>query len=238
MCEILIQINCAHCQSSKVVKNGKKKNGTQNLLCRGCGKQFQPRYQYKGADPAVKQLILRHLERNSGIRDIEQLLGVSRKCVLDNLCRQGNSINIQPSFQHYPSIQIDEVWSFVGKRQQGKYWLIYAYCPQTDEILAYSCGSRSAKTVQQLLNQLKAVEIQEYCTDHWKAFTKVLPPEKHKIGKAYTKQIEGVNTCIRARNRRLVRKTTCFSKKKDNHLAALNIMFNYRNQHKTKHHTL
>ncbi len=238
MCEILIKINCPHCQSSKVVKNGKKKNGTQNLLCRGCGKQFQPRYQHKGADPAVKHLILRHLERNSGIRDIEQLLGVSRKCVLDNLCRQGNQLNIQPAYRHYKSVQIDEVWSFVGKRKQGKYWLIYAYCPQTDEILAYSCGSRSAKTVQQLLNQLKAVEILEYCTDHWKAFAQVLPPEKHKIGKAYTKQIEGVNTCIRARNRRLVRKTTCFSKKKDNHLAALNIMFNYRNQHKTKHHTL
>ncbi len=104
-------------------------------------------------------------------------------------------------------------------------------------MLAYSCGSRSTKTVQQLLKKLKGVEIDEYCTDHWKAFKQVLPPEKHTIGKAYTKNIEGVNTCIRARNRRLVRKTTCFSKKKDNHIAALNIMFHYRNKQKRKHHT-
>jgi len=125
----------------------------------------------------------------------------------------------------------------VGRRKKGKYWLLYAYSPEADEILAYSCGGRSAKTVRQLLEKLEDVEIEEYCTDHWKAFSKVLPPEKHTTGKAFTKNIEGVNTCIRARNRRLVRKTTCFSKKKENHLAALNLMFNYRNNQKANHHT-
>ena len=215
MCEILIKINCPHCQSSKVVKNGKKKNGGQNLLCRNCRKQFLGQYQKKGADPALKQLIIKLLARNSGVRDIEALLEISRKCILDNLCRQGNAIEIKPAHQHYPSVQIDEVWSFVKKRKKGKYWLLYAYSPQTDEILAYSCGSRSARTVKDLLKKLKAVEIDEYCTDHWKAFAQVLPPEKHKIGKEFTKNIEGVNTSIRARNRRFVRKTTCFSKKKE-----------------------
>ncbi|WP_187264824.1 IS1 family transposase [Pontibacter beigongshangensis] len=237
MCEILIKINCPHCQSSKVVKNGKKRNGEQNLLCRSCGKQFQGRYRHPGADPAVKQLAIRLLERNSGIRDIEELLGISRRCILDNLCRQGTRLKIAPARQHYQSVQIDEVWSFVGKRKKGKYWLLYAYSPEADEILAYSCGSRSASTVRELLKQLEGVAVEHYYTDHWKAFAQVLPPEKHTVGKAYTKNIEGVNTCLRARNRRLVRKTTCFSKKKENHLAALNLMFSYRNKQKAKHHT-
>ena len=149
MCEILIKINCPHCQSSKVVKNGKKKNGEQNLLCQRCRKQFLSHYQNKGADPAIKQMIIRLLERNSGIRDIEELLGISRRCILDNLCRQGNQIKIVPAHQHYTCVQIDEVWSYVGKRKKGKYWLLYVYSPDTDEILAYSCGSRSAKTVRE-----------------------------------------------------------------------------------------
>lgn len=237
MFEVLIKINCPQCQSSKVVKNGKKKNGTQNLLCRNCRKQFQALYRKKGADPAVKQLILRLLERNNGIRDIEQVLGVSRKCVLGNLSRHGNRIEIRPGRKKYGSVQIDEVWSFVGRRKRGKYWLLYAYCPETDEVLAYSSGGRSAKTVKALLEKLQGVEIEEYCTDQWKAFAQVLPKEKHKIGKAYTKNIEGVNTCLRARNRRLVRKTTCFSKKKENHRAALNLLFNYRNKQKANRHT-
>lgn len=81
MCEILIKTNCPHCQSSKVVKNGKKKNGSQNLLCRDCRKQFLSNYQNKGANPALRAMMLRMLERNSGIRDIEQVLQVSRHCV-------------------------------------------------------------------------------------------------------------------------------------------------------------
>ncbi|MBC3541489.1 hypothetical protein H7U12_17475 [Rufibacter sp. H-1] len=40
------------------------------------------------------------------------------------------------------------------------------------------------------------------------------PQDRHRVGKAYAKNREGVNTCLRARNRRLVRKTTCFSKRK------------------------
>jgi hypothetical protein len=34
------------------IKNGKKKNGVQNLLCRCCGKQFLSDYRKKGATPA------------------------------------------------------------------------------------------------------------------------------------------------------------------------------------------
>ncbi|RNI30115.1 IS1 family transposase [Rufibacter immobilis] len=237
MCEILIKTNCPHCQSSKVVRNGKKRNGRQNLLCRSCGKQFLPQYRNRGADPTVRQLAVRLLERNSGVRDTAEALGISRKCVLDNLCRHAGKICIQPAERHYASVQIDEAWSYVGKRKKGKYWLLYAYSPQKDEILAYSCGGRSAKTVRELLSKPEGVEIDEYCTDHWKAFAKVPPPEKHTVGKAHTKNIEGVNTSIRARNRRFVRKTTCFSKKKENHLAALDLMFNYRNRRKAKHHT-
>jgi IS1 family transposase/transposase-like protein len=233
MCEILIKLNCPHCQSSKVVKNGKKKNGKQNLLCQSCGKQFLATYQNKGADPAVKQLIVRLLERNNGIRDIENVLQISRRCVLNSLVQRGKSITIAPELDHYRSIQIDEVWSYVGRRKKGKYWLFYAYSAEHDQIIAYTCGSRSAKTVRALMKKLQGVEIDEYCTDHWKSFTKVLPAEKHKTGKDFTKNIEGVNTCLRARNRRFVRKTTCFSKKKEHHDASLNIMFNYRNKHHT-----
>lgn len=177
------------------------------------------------------------LERNSGVRDIEEVLRVSRRCVLSTLCRHGATISLEPSRRSYSSVQIDEVWSYVGRKKKGKYWLFYAYSPEFDEILAYACGSRSAKTVERLYRKLEDVEIKGFCTDNWPSFTKVLPVDRHKTGKDFTKSIEGVNTCIRARNRRFVRKTTCFSKKKENHLASLNIMFRYRNEAKAKHHT-
>jgi IS1 family transposase len=234
MCEITVQLKCVHCSSHKVSKNGKKPHGTQNFLCKDCGKQFQKDYQYKGADPANKSLMRIMLLRNCGVRDIETIIGVSRYSVLSCLKRSAKWVKYQPQHSYYPSLQIDELWTYVGKRKEGKVWLLYAYSPEFDEIVAHVTGNRSAKTVNRLYKKLSVLEVGEFCTDEWQAFRKVLPAEKHRVGKEYTKHIEGVNTSFRARNRRLVRQTTCFSKNQRNHMLAINLMINYRNQ---THHT-
>jgi insertion element IS1 protein InsB len=81
---------------------------------------------------------------------------------------------------------------------------------------------------------LKKLKIDEIYTDAWKAFANVFAKENHQIGKHLTRDVEGVNNSLRARNRRFVRKTTCFSngvatRKKDNHDAAIAIMMQQRN---------
>lgn len=111
MGEILLQINCPHCQSSKIVKNGKKKSGAQHLLCRSCGKQFLSAYQNKGSDPNIKRLVGRLLERNQGIRDIAHVLEISRRSVLKVLCPKGGALTITPRRGHYRSLQLAEGWS-------------------------------------------------------------------------------------------------------------------------------
>lgn len=179
------------------------------------------------------------LLRNCSDGDIENILGVSRYSVLSCLQHSAERNEDQPWHNCYPSLQIDEFWTYVGKRKEGKIWLIYAYSPDYDEIVAHVTGGRhpgdrSAKTVKSLYEKLAGIEVGEYCTDEWRAFQKVLPAEKHRVGKEYTKHIEGVNTSLRARNRRLVRQTTCFSKNEKNHLSAINLMISYRNQ---THHT-
>jgi insertion element IS1 protein InsB len=229
MCYHTIHIVCPHCSSNAVVKNGRKPTGKQNFKCRACKKQFQAEYRYRGADPAVKRLAVRMLCRNSGIRDIAATLGISTTTVLALLVSGSASLAILPRQRSYGRVQIDEVWSFVGQKQR-KRWLLYAYAPETDEILAFVCGSRSRATVKKLLAALAPLDILLFCTDAWRAFQDVIPAKKHRIGKVFTKSIEGVNTCLRARNRRFVRRTTCFSKKQANHDAALRLMIAYRNR--------
>jgi insertion element IS1 protein InsB len=46
--------------------------------------------------------------------------------------------------------------------------------------------------------------------------------------------IEEVNTSLRARNRHWVRKTTCFSKKEENHQASIVAMFLHSNNTKIR----
>ncbi|MCC9136196.1 IS1 family transposase [Pontibacter silvestris] len=163
----------------KVVKNGGKRTGRQNFLYRGCGKQFQYAYQKAGCRPEVKRLVLHMLVRNSGIRDIEKVTGVHRQTVLRWLNQQAAQCHFKHRLKSYSSVQIDEVWTFVGQRKKRKRWLFYAYAPETDEVLAWSWGNRSQQTVRRLYRQLQALDIGWLCTDDWPAFGKVLPVEKH-----------------------------------------------------------
>ena len=169
------------------------------------------------------------LLRHSGIRDIETVLKASRRCILTLLLSEAQKCKIVPKQTHYQSIQIDEFWSYVHQRKKKKRWLIYAYAPETKEILGYVIGSRGIKTVRKLYQLLKNIKIEQYCTDDWKAFKNVFRNENHQIGKHLTKDIEGVNTSLRARNRRFVRQTTYFSKKEIYHEAAIKIMIQQRN---------
>ncbi len=227
MSQIIIKLNCPHCFSAKVVKNGKKANGSQNYLCKKCKKQFLGEYLYWGADVKVKRQIEIMLVNGNGIRDISRILGISTGCVLRTLVKNGKEIVIKPSKNHYNRVQIDELYSFVQNKTK-KVWLLYAYDAETDEILAITAGKRSKKTVKDLLTRLNGVKIDWYCTDHWEAFKAVLP-ENHLIGKRFTKAIEGVNTALRNSCKRLNRRTTSFSKKVINHWCAIKMTIKHRN---------
>lgn len=155
MCEITIQIKCPYCHNVKVVKNGVKRTCKQNFLCRDCQKQFQHEYSKAGCRPALKQLVIRLLVRNSGIRDIEEVTGVHRQTVLRWLNQKADSLHHSPRQQCYGQVQVDEVWTFVGRRKKCKRWLFYAYAPETDEVLAWSWGNRSQHTVAKLYRHVR-----------------------------------------------------------------------------------
>jgi len=214
MCEINIKISCPHCQSTKVVKNGVKKTGRQNFLCRDCEKQFQSEYEYKAASPEVRRLLKRSLIRGSGIRDCSEIYGVSPNSVLQVIEDEGKRATITPLHKTYECIELDEVYSFVGSKER-KVWIFYAYARETGEILAVTMGRRTTQQVRYLMLKIKhlRIKVESWRTDAFEGFKKVLEMHNHLIGKEYTKAIEGKNCCVRARLARLQRRSTKFSKK-------------------------
>jgi IS1 family transposase len=206
-------------------KNGIKKNKAQNYKCRDCKKQFQHEYLYWGADTAVKRQIIRLLVHGSGITDIANVLSISKGCVIRTLLKMGKQIILKSSKKHFQKVHIDELHSFVGKKKK-KVWIIYAYDPQTKEIIAVTVGKRSKKQLKDLFKRLEGIKIYWFCTDNWEAFKQVLPYDRHLIGKQFTKAIEGVNTSLRNSCKRLNRRTTSFSKKVYNHWQAIKLTMN------------
>jgi insertion element IS1 protein InsB len=74
-------------------------------------------------------------------------------------------------------------------------------------------GHRDTATFQRLYDKVKHLKDCIFYTDDWDAFTKVLPPERHIIGKAHTVTIERDNSNTRHHLGRMTRRTKVVSKK-------------------------
>ena len=227
---IKIILYCPNCQSSKIKKNGKKSYKKQNYLCKSCGRQFigDHALSYKGCHSSLIQRILKMLVRGVGVRDIAEIESISTNKVLSVLVNSNHIIT--PQQQHYDKLEVDEFWTYVGKKK-NKVWLIYAYHRDTGEIVGYVWGKRNRKTAKKLRDKLKMSQVsyEMVYTDNWDSFVSVFQKDNHIIGKENTQGIEGNNCRLRHRIRRAFRKTCCFSKKLANHFKAFDLAFFYIN---------
>jgi insertion element IS1 protein InsB len=112
-------------------------------------------------------------------------------------------------------LELDEVWSFVGKKANQR-WIWLALCRKTRQIVAFVIGDRSEATCQKLWEALPTIYHCGICyTDFWSAYQAIIPEEHHQpSGKesGETAHIERFNNTLRQRLARFVRKTLSFSK--------------------------
>jgi insertion element IS1 protein InsB len=87
----------------------------------------------------------------------------------------------------------------------------------TGMVLAYVFGRRKDEVFLRLKALLEPFGLTHFYTDHWGAYTRHLAPEVHSPGKRNTQKIERKHPTLRARIKRLVRKTICFSKSTQMH---------------------
>jgi IS1 family transposase/transposase-like protein len=225
-----ITTGCPKCHSTRIVKNGKKRNGKQQYLCRDCGRQFisDSEKTYEGTLSIITTLILRMLVRGSGIRDISFVLQASITKVLKTL--RTSKYKRTPQKMHYDKLEADEFWTYIRKKK-NKLWLIYAYCRESGEIIAYAWGKRNLKTAEKLRRAIKrsGITYDEIAMDDWDSFKIAFNGDRKLVGKKHTKGIEGNNCTLRHRIRRAFRKSCCFSKKLFYHFKAFDLAFFFIN---------
>ena len=112
--------------------------------------------------------------------------------------------------------EMDEFWSFVKKKENQR-WTWYAMEKQTGIIISWHNGKRTDEDLKILLGQIKHIPITKYYTDDWPAYSRLLPPDQHIVGKDETWKIERKNLNFRIHLKRLNRKTICYSKKEEIH---------------------
>ncbi len=104
-------------------------------MCNDCGRQFIGDHflSYNGCHSELNHKIELMLVRGVGIRDIAIIEGISTKKVLSVLTKSNKVL--EPKKQHYDELEVDEFWTYVGKKK--KVWLIYAYHRESGEIVTW-----------------------------------------------------------------------------------------------------
>src|SRR5437868_2521483 len=132
-----ISVRCPHCESEQIVKRGKTHRGTQRYLCQntGCTRgSFLLDYHNRGCLPEVKQQIIDMSLNASGVRDTARVLRISTDTVLSELkkkepllasvnpalLRTLNPDEMVVDIQHAGEAEMDEMWSFVGKKKEPR----------------------------------------------------------------------------------------------------------------------
>lgn len=96
--------------------------------------------------------------------------------------------------------------------KKNKLWLIKAIDRITCRPIAWVLGGRDTATFRRLYDKVKHCRYCIFFTDAWDAFAKVLPHERHIIGKAHTISIEQDNSNTRHHLARFTRRTKVVSK--------------------------
>ena len=164
----------------------------------------------------------------SGISDISRVLKVSINTVLKTIHQQAEKITEPVVPSRLTELQIDEMWSFVGKKANQR-WLWYCYDAERKKIISFQLGRRTDESCKKLLKKLEGCQVLRYCTDEWDSYQKLLPTTKHWIGKDLTQNIERHNLNFRTHIKRMQRETICFSKSDQMHDAVLKLYIHHSN---------
>ncbi|MGH8551470.1 MAG: IS1 family transposase, partial [Methylococcales bacterium] len=97
--------------------------------------------------------------------------------------------------------------------KKNKKSIIKAVDRSTGRTVAWVLGSPDTATFRKLYDKVKHLTGCIFYTDDWDAFARVLPPERHIIGKAHTVAIERDNSNTRHHLGRMTRRTKVVSKK-------------------------
>jgi len=182
-----------------------------------------------------RALIERLLLERISLRGICRAIGVGLRWLLyfmaDRFTAAPAHLYVQPTggtqkvVLHRLEAEVDELWSFVG-RKANRQWVWIAMDALTRQIIAFHVGDRSRQSAQALWGKIPIgyQEQARFYTDQYEVYKGVIPSAQHRaISKLArkTNHVERFNCTLRQRVSRLVRSTLSFSKKLANHVGAI-----------------
>jgi IS1 family transposase/transposase-like protein len=151
--------------------------GIQRLMCKACDTTFSARHgtAYFGvrAEERIYTIAVRALAEGNSLRGTGRIVGVDKDTVCDWLTSAARHCRAVMAYLwvnlHSPECQLDELWSFVRKKEAhlapaekvltlyGDAWVWLAFAAESRLVLAFVVGKREQASANLLIERLKAV---------------------------------------------------------------------------------
>ena len=236
MCKEKTQ-RCPYCLGTNLRPKGWSRKKKRRQKCQDCKKHFIQGGKSWFVSNSQIELIKDLLAERLALRAICRVVKISLSWLLHYIKKlykeQPDDLNYRLTQKAQIQLQLidselDEMWSFVGKKKNKK-WIWIALCRTTRQVIAFHIGARDRKSAEELWKKLPVLIQQKgyFYSDNWDAYKGVFPKNRHQFStqKKDTNHLERLNCTIRQRVSRLVRKTLSFSKLLDNHIGAIKYFF-------------
>ena len=201
---------CPNCKSKNSIKNGFTANKKQQFICKSCKNRFIDFYTYKAYNPWINKRIIQFTKEGLGIRSTARILKISTTTLLKRIITIAKKIPNQPIFKN-KTYEVDEIRTFI-KNKEKPVWIVYALERKTKQVVNFSIGRRTKRTLQYVTNTLLLSNPKTIYTDKLIHYKSLLNGTNHITKPFGTNHIERKNLSLRTHLKRLNRKTICFSR--------------------------
>ena len=172
-------------------------NGIPRLKCNVCHHTFSARlgtaYSEIRAEERIYTIAVRALAEGNSLRGTGRIVDVDKDTICDWLDKAGRHCRAVITYLfnnlHISECQLDELWSFVYKKEKrltaaekilslyGDAWVWIAFAPEWRLVLAFVIGKREQAKANLLIERLQAVScghIPFFTSDQWSQYPKAL----------------------------------------------------------------
>ncbi len=218
-------MECKFC-SSNCQKAGRQKNGPQKFYCVHCKKYQQKEYQYCAYKPGINTMIPKLVCNSVGINSMARILQIAANTVSKRIRAIAASI-MKPCIPlGRKSFEMDELRTYI-RNKENQYWVAYALCSDTKQVVDFIVGKRSKRTLRIVVNNLLLSGVPTIKTDRLNIYRSLIPKDRHVSAAYNINHIERNNLNLRTHLKRLGRRTICYSKSFNMLCACLKIYFWY-----------
>lgn len=204
------RVKCRKCQSKKIVRNGKNRNGGQRYLCSDCKLSFQTQYKYQSCITNDYQIV-QLTKEGCGIRSTARILNVSPKTVLRRIIKIAGNIQRPDPIPKGKTYEVDEMFTYL-KHKDNRICIAYSFEIGSGNVIDFVVGRRNKINLRKVTDTLILADAVKITTDKLGIYKDLIPGKIHSTKFRGINHIERKNLSLRTHLKRLNRKTICYSK--------------------------